>query len=64
MNTKCNKEQFIEKSKTLYGDDAFDYSLVEYVNGYTEITLICKEHGEFKITPNKHLDIIGGCPEC
>ena len=64
MNTKCNKEQFIEKSKALYGDDAFDYSLVEYVNGYTEITLICKEHGEFKITPNKHLDIIGGCPEC
>ena len=64
MNTKCNKEQFIEKSKTLFGKDSFDYSKVEYVNGYTEITLICKKHGEFSITPNKHLDIVGGCPQC
>lgn len=64
MNTKCNKEQFIEKSKTLFGEDSFDYSKVEYVNGYTEITLICKKHGEFNITPNKHLDIVGGCPQC
>ena len=64
MNTKCNREQFIEKSKALYGDDAFDYSLVDYVNGYTEITLICKKHGEFRITPTKHLDIVSGCPQC
>ena len=64
MNTKCDKEQFIEKSKALFGSDAFDYSSVEYINGYTDITLVCRKHGKFTITPNKHLDIVGGCPEC
>lgn len=64
MNTKCNREQFIEKSKKRFGEDAFDYSLVDYVNGYTDITLICKKHGKFTITPGKHLEIVGGCPEC
>lgn len=64
MNYKCNREQFIAKSKEKFGEDAFDYSKVEYINGYTEITLICKEHGEFRITPSKHLDIVGGCPKC
>ena len=64
MNTKCNREQFIAKSKEKFGEDAFDYSKVEYINGYTEITLVCKEHGEFRITPSKHLDIAYGCPQC
>lgn len=64
MNYKCNREQFIAKSKEKFGEDSFDYSKVEYINGYTEITLICKEHGEFRITPSKHLDIVGGCPKC
>lgn len=64
MNTKRCREQFIEKSIALYGKDSFDYSLVDYINGYTEIILICKKHGKFIITPNKHLNIVGGCPEC
>ena len=64
MNTKCNKVQFIEKSKKQYGDDSFDYSLVDYINGYTDITLICRKHGKFTITPTKHLKMVGGCPEC
>lgn len=64
MNYKCNKEDFILKSKKKYGEDAFDYSLVEYINGYTNIKLICKKHGEIELTPNKHFDIVGGCPHC
>ncbi len=64
MNTKCDKEKFITKSKALYGEDAFDYTFVEYVNGYTEVILICKKHGKIEITPNKHLEIVGGCPHC
>lgn len=64
MNTKCNKEEFIVKSKKLYGEESFDYSLVRYENAYTEIELICNKHGKFIITPNKHLEIVGGCPMC
>jgi len=64
MNTKCNKESFIAKSKAKYGEGAFDYSLVNYINGYTDIDLICKKHGKITITPNKHFDIVCGCPYC
>lgn len=64
MGARLDKDKFIEKSKSLYGDDAFDYSEVEYINGYTDIVLTCKKHGKIKITPNKHFDIVGGCPLC
>ena len=64
MSAKCDKDRFIEKSKAKFGDEAFDYSLVEYKNGYTPITLICKIHGKFEVLPNRHLDIVGGCPNC
>ena len=64
MNTKCNKEDFIKKSKARYGEESFDYSLVNYINGYTDIELVCKKHGKITIKPNKHLEIVGGCPHC
>lgn len=64
MNTKCNTEQFIQKSIKMYGENTFDYSQVEYNNGYTPVILICKKHGKIEITPNKHLDIVCGCPYC
>ena len=51
---KSNKDEFIEKAKTIHGDK-YDYSKVEYIDCKTKITVICKEHGEFYITPNGHL---------
>ncbi len=41
----------------------YDYSKAEYSDNRTEITLICKEHGEFKIVP-RNLLRGGGCPNC
>lgn len=64
MDKEESKRRFIAKSIEKYGADAFDYSLVEYVNGYTDITLTCKKHGNITLTPAKHLDIVGGCPFC
>jgi len=55
-------EKFIEKAKTKHGD-RYDYSKVIYVNGNTEVIIICKIHGEFKQTPASHLSG-QGCPEC
>lgn len=47
-------ETFIEKARKKHGD-TYDYSLVDYKNNATKITLICKTHGEFEITPAYHL---------
>jgi len=57
------KELFINKAKELFGDK-FNYSKVKYVNGQTNVRLICPEHSEFEVTPNNHLSKKSGCPIC
>lgn len=44
--------------------DLYDYSKVVYKNKNTKVIIICKTHGEFKQTPNAHLNGKQGCPKC
>ena len=53
---------FIEKAKKIHGEK-YDYSLVEYVNSYTNVKIICSKHGVFEQSPNSHLRK-RGCPIC
>lgn len=55
-------DSFINKAKTIHGNK-YDYSNINYKNIFTPITLTCKEHGEFEITPQKHLSG-KSCPIC
>lgn len=55
-------EQFI-KEANLKHNNLYDYSLVNYKSARQYITIICKKHGEFVITPNKHL-MGQGCQKC
>lgn len=70
-----DKSFLLEKAKELYkdksGNPLYDYSLVDYKDSTTHVTIIChkkdpvtgKEHGEYSKTPNKHLNG-QGCPLC
>lgn len=62
-NIKSSKDDFIAKSKAIFGD-LFDYSLVEYSNNKTPVLLICKVHGEFNTRPDTHLSKGYGCRKC
>jgi len=53
---------FIEKAKEVHGDK-YNYSLVSYINNASKINIICHKHGEFKQTPNSHLNG-NGCKKC
>jgi hypothetical protein len=57
-------EQFKLKA-TLLHKRKYTYPEVEkeYVNAKTKITIICPDHGEFKQTPDNHLQG-NGCKEC
>jgi Zn finger protein HypA/HybF involved in hydrogenase expression len=55
-------QQYIERAKKIQGYK-YDYSLVNYVNSRTKITLVCREHGPFEILPYYFLSG-HGCPEC
>ena len=65
MSKLINNSIFIQRSISLY-PGRFDYSLTEYKTAKEKVTIICKKHGAFKITPNSHCDSKsnGGCYPC
>ncbi len=62
-NRKYNIKYFIKKAKQIHGDK-YDYSLVEYKGIYSMVKIICKKHGMFGKTPDKHLHQKSGCSKC
>jgi len=58
-----NKNEYIIKRFKDIHKDKYDYSLVEYKNSKTKVKIICKEHGVFEQTPEKHCSK-QGCPKC
>jgi hypothetical protein len=44
--------------------DKFDYSKVNYLGKNIEVSIQCKEHGLFSMTPAKHLSSKTGCTKC
>jgi Zn finger protein HypA/HybF involved in hydrogenase expression len=61
-NTLTNNE-FINQAKQVHGDK-YDYSKVNYINAKTKVSIICKKHGMFEQTPNRHCSKSNGCPKC
>lgn len=55
-------EKFIEDSIKLHGNK-YDYSKSIYINDNSQITIICKEHGEFEQEASNHLQG-KGCNKC
>lgn len=55
-------ETFIRKARMKHGD-LYNYSLSHYVNGFTNLTIICPKHGEFEQLPSNH-KCGAGCPTC
>jgi|ERR1035437_1287307 very-short-patch-repair endonuclease len=62
-----NADEFIFKSRDIINhiDKNYKYNLVNYINGQTKVIIICpiEGHGEFKQTPDSHLQG-HGCPNC
>lgn len=62
MPKKLTQEEFIRRANEIH-NGRYDYSKVQYVNGTTPVIIICPEHGEFSIKPQKHL-AGQGCKPC
>lgn len=63
MGKRLSSDEFIEKAKQIHGDK-YDYSKVNYINNREKVCIICKEHGEFWIRPDGHLNKKQGCSKC
>jgi hypothetical protein len=59
---RSTAKEFAKKARAVHGK-VYDYSKVVYVNANTKVDIVCKTHGVFLQTPDKHL---GGtaCPKC
>lgn len=55
-------DDIINEFRLIHGDK-FDYSKVFYEKATKKVCIICPEHGEFWMTPNKHL-FGQSCPKC
>lgn len=60
---KANEERFLREAKAKFCD-LFDYSLLAYKGQKIKVTIICRAHGPFEQTPDKHLQSKTGCPKC
>ena len=56
-------DEFINESQEIHGDK-YDYSNTIYIDAKTNVTIKCKTHGKFEITPNKHISSGRGCQMC
>ncbi len=63
-NARLSHEQFISRAIAVHGKKPkYDYSLVEYTNRITPVTIICPTHGKFEQRPEAHFKG-SGCPKC
>lgn len=61
---RFTKEIFVVNAIKIHGNK-YDYSLVEYINAHTPVTMICKTCSEhFIIAPNHHCNHRQGCNNC
>lgn len=58
-----SQEEVISNARKVHGDK-YDYSEFIYDGCDTVSIIICKEHGRFKQTPYKHINLGHGCPMC
>lgn len=57
--------RFVERAVSLHAN-RYDYSAVVFIDQRTDVTIICRRHGEFQQRPTNHLDAGGpsGCHGC
>lgn len=54
--------QFVSEAIKVHGNK-YDYSLVNYINTHTKVSITCPKHGIFEQIPCDHLHK-HGCPKC
>jgi hypothetical protein len=60
--SKSDSFTFIDAATKIHGEK-YNYSKVDYSTAHSKVSILCYEHGEFRQTPNSHLNG-SGCPKC
>ena len=65
MGARITEEEFLKRAVQRFGDQ-FDYSLIRWRSYKSPVQIRCNEHPVqlITITPEKHLQTLGGCRHC
>ena len=65
MGARITEYEFLKRAVQRFGDQ-FDYSLMRWRSYKSPVQIRCKEHPVqlITITPEKHLQTLGGCRHC
>lgn len=63
MPKKLTQSDFIARAISVHGYK-YDYSKTVYVYSTQKVTITCPIHGDFQITPDRHIGRKQGCPKC
>lgn len=59
---KLSNEEWVERAKNIHPE--YDYSKTVYKNSQTPVTITCKKHGDFTITPKIFMKPSYKCAKC
>ena len=63
VTARLTTATFIERARAKHGD-LYDYSLSSYMNCAEKVTIACREHGAFQMSPAIHINQGSGCQRC
>ena len=65
MGARITQEEFLKRAVQRFGEQ-FDYSLIRWRSYKSPVQIRCNEHPVqvITITPEKHLQTLGGCRHC
>ena len=65
MGARITQDEFLKRARQRFGDQ-FDYSQIIWRSFKSPVKIRCKHHPvqEITITPEKHLQTLGGCRHC
>lgn len=57
---------FIKRALEVHGMDTYQYGRVleEFKDTRFKVPILCREHGEFLVTPGNHVGRMSKCPKC
>lgn len=60
---RLSQEEFIRRANNKHSDK-YDYSKTVFIKSHEKVVVTCPIHGDFQITPAKHVLRSQGCPTC
>lgn len=63
QNIRLSWDEVLNRFNSTHGD-TYDYLSETYIDYTTDMTIVCRIHGEFVMKPHSHVSMKAGCREC